>query len=58
MLNLAAEDWKTLLMQLDTLETKMFPNDRSGLAKVVIRKSQIQIEQGIYWNGSDPVITN
>lgn len=42
------EDWKTLLLQMDTLEVKLFPNN--PLSKTVVRKSQRNIEQGISWN--------
>lgn len=42
------EDWKTLFYQLDTLETKLFPN--SPNSKVIVRKSQRNIEQKISWS--------
>jgi len=41
------EDWKTLFLQLDTLETKLFPNNPNS--KIVVRKSQRNIEQGVSW---------
>lgn len=41
------EDWKTLLFQLDTLETKLYPNNPN--AKVIVRKSQRLIESGVSW---------
>lgn len=42
------EEWKKLLFQLDTLEAVLFPG-KSGTAKVVVRKSQRNIEQTISW---------
>lgn len=42
------EDWKTLLLQMDTLEVKLFPHDPN--VRTVVRKSQRNIEQGISWN--------
>ena len=41
------EDWKTLFLQLDTLETKLFPNNPNS--KIIVRKSQRNIEQGVSW---------
>lgn len=43
------EDWKKLLYQVDTLETILFPN-KPHEAKVVVRKSQRNIEQTVSWN--------
>lgn len=43
------EEWKKILFQLDTLEVELFL-DKPKEAKVVVRKSQRNIEQGISWN--------
>lgn len=45
--SMSHDDWKTLLFQLDTLETKLYPNNPTS--KVVVRKSQRLIEQGVSW---------
>lgn len=42
------DEWKKLLFQLDTLEAVLFPG-KKDTAKVVVRKSQRNIEQGINW---------
>lgn len=41
------DEWKTLLYQLDTLGTLLFPGTPG--AKVVVRKSQRKIEQSTNW---------
>ncbi len=49
-LELDLEDWNTLLRQTDLLETEILAKAADGtLTKVVIRKSQRQIEQGVSW---------
>lgn len=49
-LELDLEDWNTLLRQIDLLETEILAKAANGtLTKVVIRKSQRQIEQGVSW---------
>lgn len=45
--SMSHDDWKVLLFQLDTLETKLYPNNPTS--KVVVRKSQRLIEQGVSW---------
>ncbi len=47
LVEMKSEDWKTLFLQLDTLETKLFPNNPNS--KIVVRKSQRNIEQGVSW---------
>lgn len=42
------DEWKKLLHQLDTLEVKLFPNNPES--KVIVRKSQRNIEQNVSWN--------
>lgn len=49
LVEMSEDDWKQLLLQMDTLETKLFPN-KPAMAKVIVRKSQRNIEQGISWN--------
>lgn len=42
------EDWKKLFYQLDTLEAVLFHGNPE--AKIVVRKSQRNIEAGLSWN--------
>lgn len=49
LVEMSEEDWKKFLLQVDTLETVLFPN-KAQQAKTVVRKSQRNIEQGISWN--------
>ena len=47
---LSLEEWEKLVQQTDTLETEILAKDRTGkFAKIIIRKSNRQIEQGISW---------
>jgi len=41
------DEWKKLLLQLDTLETVLFPGNPG--AKIVVRKSQRIIESAMIW---------
>lgn len=44
------EEWERFVQQTDTLETEILAKDRTGkFAKIIIRKSNRQIEQGISW---------
>lgn len=43
------DEWKKLLFQLDTLESVLFPG-KAQTAKIVVRKSQRNIEEGLRWN--------
>lgn len=50
-LNLTQGDWEQIVRQTDLLETEVLAKASDGkLAKVVIRKSTRQIEQGVSWN--------
>jgi len=42
------DEWKGFLHQIDTLEVKLFPHQPG--AKVVVRKTQRNIEQQVSWN--------
>jgi hypothetical protein len=45
------EQWKTLIKQLDLLETEILTKSPDGqLVKTILRKSQRQISQHISWN--------
>jgi len=49
-LELDQEDWKKIIYQTDMLETEVLQKAPDGkLAKVIIRKSTRQIEQGVSW---------
>lgn len=49
-LNMTQEDWAVFLRQTDLLETEVLSQASDGtLAKVVLRKSQRTIEQGVSW---------
>lgn len=49
-LDMDHEDWKTFLRQTDLLETEVLAQASDGtLAKVVLRKSQRQIDQNVSW---------
>lgn len=49
-LNLSQDDWVSVIRQTDLLETEILSQAADGsLVKVVMRKSQRQIEQGISW---------
>lgn len=49
-LNLSLEDWTALLKQTDLLETEVLAlASDNTLAKIVLRKSQRQIDQGVSW---------
>jgi len=49
-LDLSQEDWKKLIRQTDLMEVEVFENAPDGsLAKIIVRKSTRQIEQGISW---------
>lgn len=49
-LALSLEDWTALLRQTDLLETEVLAQASDGtLAKVILRKSQRQIDQGVSW---------
>lgn len=43
------DEWKKLLFQLDTLESVLFPG-KAQTSKIVVRKSQRNIEEGLRWN--------
>jgi hypothetical protein len=45
------EEWDSLMRQLDIVETEVLANAReSKTAKVILRKSQRQISQGVSWS--------
>lgn len=49
-LDLDAEAWKKIVRQTDIVETEVLENAADGkLAKIIIRKSTRQIEQGVSW---------
>jgi hypothetical protein len=49
-LELSLDDWNAIIRQTDLLETEILARAADGtLTKVVIRKSQRQIEQGVSW---------
>lgn len=49
-LNMGLDDWTRFLQQTDLLETEIFTRSSDGkLAKVIARKSQRQISQGVSW---------
>jgi len=49
-LDLSQEDWKKIIRQTDLIETEVLENAPDGkLAKIIVRKSTRQIEQGISW---------
>ena len=49
-LDLSLDDWNAIIRQTDLLETEILARATDGtLTKVVIRKSQRQIEQGVSW---------
>jgi 5-methylcytosine-specific restriction endonuclease McrA len=49
-LSMTQDDWATFIRQTDLLETEVIARSTDGtLAKVVVRKSQRQIEQGVSW---------
>jgi len=50
-LELDMEDWKKVIEQTDLLMTEVMAKSSDGqLAKIIIRKSTRQIEQGVSWN--------
>ena len=49
-LQMTLEDWQSVLRQTDLMETEVLAQASDGtLAKVILRKSQRQIEQGVSW---------
>ncbi len=49
-LDMSLEEWQVFLRQTDLLETEVLSRaSDGGLAKIVLRKSQRQIEQGVSW---------
>jgi hypothetical protein len=49
-LDLDTEAWKKIIRQTDLIETEVLENAPDGkLAKIIVRKSTRQIEQGISW---------
>ncbi len=49
-LDMNQDDWATFIRQTDLLETEVIARSSDGtLAKVIVRKSQRQIEQGVSW---------
>ena len=48
--NAQQDQWNKFMQQSDLLEVEMFPNDKSGQLKKVVRKTQRQIEQFVSWN--------
>ena len=49
-MTMSLEDWKTLLLQTDVLETEMFLADPSGkVVKSIYRKTQRQIDSYVQW---------
>jgi hypothetical protein len=49
-LDLNQEDWKQVIRQTDLIETEVLENAPDGkLAKIIVRKSTRQVEQGISW---------
>jgi len=49
-LDLSQDDWKKIIRQTDLVETEVLENAPNGsLAKIIVRKSTRQVEQGITW---------
>jgi len=49
-LDMDLQDWEKFTMQTDQLETEVLTKDKTGkLAKIILRKSNRQIEQGVSW---------
>ena len=49
-LNMDIEDWKKFIRQTDIMETEILEQAADGkLAKVIVRKTQRQIDQGLQW---------
>ncbi len=46
---LTLDEWQKLLRQTDLLETEIFQQDPSGITKVLVRKSQRQIDNYLQW---------
>lgn len=46
---LTLEEWEKLMRQVDVLEVEMFAQDPTGLTKVIVRKSQRQIDNRMQW---------
>ena len=49
LLPLTLEEWQRLLKQTDSLETEIFQKDPSGITKIILRKSQRQIDSYVQW---------
>ena len=49
-LEMDTDDWKAFLRQTDLLETEVLAQAKDGtLAKIIVRKSARQIDQGVSW---------
>jgi hypothetical protein len=49
-LDMSQDDWAKFIRQTDLLETEVIAKASDGtLAKIIVRKSQRQIEQGVSW---------
>lgn len=46
---LTLPEWERLLRQTDLLETEIFKQDPTGLTKIILRKSQRQIDNYLQW---------
>lgn len=49
LLPLTLSEWQTLLKQADTLETEIFQKDPTGITKILLRKTQRQIDNYLQW---------
>jgi hypothetical protein len=49
LLPMSLEDWQKFIRQTDLLETEILSNDENGLTKILLRKSQRQIDTYIQW---------
>lgn len=46
---LTLPQWEILLKQTDLLETEIFQKDSTGITKIIVRKSQRQIDSYLQW---------
>lgn len=46
---LSLQEWQRIIRQTDILEVEMFSKDPTGLTKVIVRKTQRQIDQRMQW---------
>ncbi len=49
LLPMTLPEWQTFLRQTDILETEIFQQDPTGITKILIRKSQRQIDTYVQW---------